>query len=437
MNLSQALRYPPHSTLTLVGSGGKTTVLFHLARELEPPVIVTATSHLHVDQIKLADSHWMGTGPEELVGLVANPAGVMLVTGPVTGERTRGLNEKTMAWLNDLCKVHRLPLLIEADGSRQHPLKASAVHEPPIPVFTEMVVVVAGLSGIGKPLTETTVHHSEVFASLSGLAAGELITTEALAHVLTHSAGGLKNIPTNARRVAILNQADTSELQSQGRALAERLMPAYHSVVIASLRQSQIYSVHEPTAAIILAAGEASRFGRPKQLLDYHGQPFIRNVALAALAGKLSPVVVVTGAYSELTEAAVKDLPVIIAHNEGWHDGQSSSMKAGLQRLPPETGSVIFLLADQPQVTPPILRALIERHARDLVPIVAPLVQGQRANPVLFDRVTFRQLNSLTGDIGGRAIFSKYPVTYLPWYDESLLVDVDTQDDLANLNNGD
>ena len=86
MNLSQALGYPPHSTLTLVGSGGKTTVLFNLARELEPPVIVTATSHLHVDQINWLDSHWMGTEPEELVGLVANPAGVMLVTGPVKGK---------------------------------------------------------------------------------------------------------------------------------------------------------------------------------------------------------------------------------------------------------------------------------------------------------------------------------------------------------------
>jgi molybdenum cofactor cytidylyltransferase len=245
----------------------------------------------------------------------------------------------------------------------------------------------------------------------------------------------LKNIPTTARRVAFLNQADTINTQSQGRAMAELLMPAYHSVVIASLRQPQVYSVYEPTAAIILAAGEASRFGRPKQLLDYHGQPFIRNVVLAALAGTLSPVVVVTGAYAEPVEAAIKDLPVIITRNEDWQDGQSSSMKVGLKCLPPGTGSVIFLLADQPQVSPPILRALIERHSTDLVPIVAPLVQGQRANPVLFDQVTFQQLNLLSGDIGGRAIFSKYPITYLPWHEERLLIDVDTLDDLAKLNN--
>jgi len=96
-------------------------------------------------------------------------------------------------------------------------------------------------------------------------------------------------------------------------------------------------------------------------------------------------------------------------------------------------GAAIFLLADQPQVTPMVLRALVEQHSAELAPIVAPLVAGQRANPVLFDRVTFPDLMALTGDVGGRAIFSKYSPTYLPWHDESLLVDVDTPDDLRRL----
>jgi len=71
----------------------------------------------------------------------------------------------------------------------------------------------------------------------------------------------------------------------------------------------------------------------------------------------------------------------------------------------------------------------------DLHPIVAPLVAGQRANPVLFDRVTFPDLMALTGDVGGRAIFSKYPVKYLTWHDESLLVDIDTPEDMKKFEN--
>jgi len=91
------------------------------------------------------------------------------------------------------------------------------------------------------------------------------------------------------------------------------------------------------------------------------------------------------------------------------------------------------LLADQPQVTPGVLRALVERHSLDLSRIVAPQVRGRRANPVLFDRNTFPDLLALTGDLGGRGIFSKYPVTTLPWHDESLLLDVDTPEDYKRL----
>ena len=89
-------------------------------------------------------------------------------------------------------------------------------------------------------------------------------------------------------------------------------------------------------------------------------------------------------------------------------------------------GSAIFLLADQPQITASILRALIEKHAAGLYPILAPMVMDRRANPVLFDRSTFQDLLSIQGDVGGRAIFHKHQVEYLPWHDDRLLLDVDT-----------
>ncbi len=462
MRLSQAFRLSNSPCLALVGAGGKTTALFQLARELPPPVIVTATTHLHVDQIKLADSHWNGGKPEDLAGLEKNLGGVMLVTGPVDGDRTTGLNDNSLSRLREVCASHNLPLLIEADGSRQRPLKAPADPEPAIPEFIETVVVFAGLTGLGKPLTEEFVHRPEIFARLSGLKMRETITLKALSRVLIHPAGGLKNIPLQARRIVLLNQADTPELQAQGKTLAEKLLPAYHHAIIASLKQFQIHAVYEPVAGIILAGGGSSRFGQPKPLLDWHGKHFVHAVAETALAAGLSPVVVVTGAKAEQVETAVNDLPVIIVRNEDWQSGQSSSIRAGLAyHAPPhpasghpplpsparrgkgrdgegmgEVGAAIFLLADQPQITPTVIRALSEEHARTLAPIVAPLVGGQRANPVLFDRVTFPDLMALSGDGGGRAIFSQYPVNYLTWHDESLLSDVDTPEEYKKLVNG-
>jgi molybdenum cofactor cytidylyltransferase len=96
-------------------------------------------------------------------------------------------------------------------------------------------------------------------------------------------------------------------------------------------------------------------------------------------------------------------------------------------------GGIIFLLADQPQVNKTIIHALREKHAEGLYPIVAPMVIDRRANPVLFDRVTFPDLMNIEGDTGGRAIFDKHRVEYLPWHDDSLLLDVDTPEQYQRL----
>ena len=113
----------------------------------------------------------------------------------------------------------RIPLFIEADGSRQKPLKAPAGHEPAIPGFVHQVLVVAGLSALGKPLTTDWVHRPERFAAITGLEPGDEITPNTLAQLLLHPQGGLKNIPPGARVTALLNQADNQELRDIARKL--------------------------------------------------------------------------------------------------------------------------------------------------------------------------------------------------------------------------
>lgn len=425
LTFARALRASSSPCVAFIGAGGKTTAMFQFARQLPAPVIVTATSHLGTWQVEQADRHIITETPAPLEGLEHGMTGVLLVTGAVDGERVKPINDSLMNWLKQFCGYHAIPLLIEADGSREKPLKAWAEHEPPIPSFIETVVQVAGLTGLGKPLNEENVHRPEIFSRLSGLPVGESITPAALVQVLTHREGGLKNIPANARRVVLLNQADTPELQSTAQELAQALLLIYHSAIISSLKQEKVFAVHEPVAGIILAAGGSRRFGKPKQFLDWKGQPFVRVVATKALEAGLSPVVVVTGANAEPVEAAVKDLNVIVVRNEEWESGQGSSIRIGIRSLT-NVGASIFLLVDQPQVTPSILRALVEKHAQGLYPIVAPMVMDRRANPVLFDRVTFPDLLALEGDVGGRAIFHKHSVEYLPWHDDRLLLDVDT-----------
>jgi molybdenum cofactor cytidylyltransferase len=433
LQLAQAVRVNGSACVAFAGAGGKTTAMFQLARLLTPPVIVTATSHLGVWQINLADQHIL-TDQHSLSETVAHQLqGVTLITGDLDGDRTTPVSKELLNWLQLFCRSHSLPLLIEADGSRGKPLKAWAEHEPPIPAFVETVIQVAGLSALGEPMSEKNVHRPEVFVQRSGLSLGETISPGAIRAVLTHPQGGLKNIPTHARKIALLNQADTADLQAAARVVAQSIIPPYQAAVIASLEGGTIHAVHERIAGVVLAAGGSTRFGQPKQLLDWKGQPFVRSVASTALDASLSPVIIVTGSNARQVTRSVEDLPVIIMRNDEWESGQASSIKAGLLALSDPSlsaaspvGGAVFLLTDQPQVTTAILRALVERHAQGLYPIVAPMVIDRRANPVLFDQATFADLLSLEGDVGGRAIFHKHHVEYLPWHDDRLLLDVDT-----------
>ncbi len=460
MKLAQSLRLTCTTRLAVVGAGGKTTALFQVARELlemkgvsQATVFVTATTHLAVEQLKLADVVQIVHGPQD-VALVLNSqiptgnisGGVVLWIGPEGDDhRMTGLDEATLVQVRRLADQYGIPLLIEADGSRCRPLKAPADYEPVIPAWVDTVIVVVGLAGIDQPLNEEWVHRSERFAKLSGLLIGAAITPEAVVKVLTHPSGGLKGIPAQARRIALLNQADTlrndsfvEKLALAGR-LAGMLVGQYHAVLVCGLKTSAtvpdggVWAVYQPVAGIVLAAGSSQRFGQPKQLLQWHGRSFVEHAARTALEAGLSPVVVVSGAYHTEVESVLGGLPVQIAYNSEWASGQSSSLVAGLKAVGPEVGAAVFLLVDQPCVSANLIRSLVQTHAQTLAPVVAPLVGDRRANPVLFDWTTFSDLLSLQGDTGGRAIFARHRVTWLPWHDASILLDIDTLEDYQKL----
>jgi molybdenum cofactor cytidylyltransferase len=143
--------------------------------------------------------------------------------------------------------------------------------------------------------------------------------------------------------------------------------------------------------------------------------------------------VVVVGNAADQVIAALQGLPLTFVRNPNWESGQASSIAAGVDALPLQTGAAVFMVADQPLLPVGLLRSLVELHATQLAPIVAPLIDGQRGNPVLFDCRLFTALRSLSGDLGGRALFSRVQPVWLPWSDPAALMDVDTPEDYARL----
>jgi len=444
MNLLSALRTGPRARLAFTGAGGKSTALFRLTREMaagnpQPTaVLLTATTHLAVSQTALADAWRVVQTPGDVESVFQGISGVTLFTGPPgADQRTAGLDGPILERLRELADEAGLPLLVEADGSRRRPLKAPADHEPVVPEWVDEVVVVAGLSGLGRPLDAETVHRPEIFGRLAGLAPGETITLEALGRVLAHPQGGLKSIPPGAKRTLLLNQAGAPERLAQASRLAEDLRRVYPRVLIADLANPQedqeVAAVFTPTAGVVLAAGGASRFGQPKQLLDWRGQPLVRRAAQTGLSAGLDPLVAVIGAFPDQIRGALDGLPVRIVENPDWAAGQSTSLRAGLLALPPETGAAVFLLCDQPQTPERLVSSLVDAHRRTQAVVVAPLVDGKRSNPVLFDRRAFPDLLGLEGDTGGRAVFSKYRVHYVEWLDARQALDIDTPEDYRRL----
>lgn len=186
---------------------------------------------------------------------------------------------------------------------------------------------------------------------------------------------------------------------------------------------------------IILAGGEGKRFGSPKQLLLWRGKPFVRCVAETAISAGIAPLILVTGAYADQVAAAVSGLPLEVVRNKDWQLGQSTSLRKGLSALPEQVQAVVVFLVDMPQVTQPLVNALIERYAQTKAAIVAPWIGSRRGNPVLFDRSIFAALSAVEGDRGGRALYQKNAVEDVIWDDPILLLDVDTDEDYRRLQN--
>lgn len=466
LSLLKSVRLPESPRIAFVGAGGKTTAIFSLARQIFTPVIVTTTTHIGNWELGLADNILVldERFPIEK-NFIETIEGVTLIVGPVgDDQRHIGLSENNLKRLIGRFDSQQIPILIEADGSRKRPLKAPADHEPAIPDFVNMVVVVVGMSALWKPLSNSTVHRPEIFSKLSGISQGGRITPEAIVNVVGHPRGGLKNIPIHAKKILLLNQADTEQLQFVAREIAESLLLSYESVIVGSLNPEEnsdteieeiqtmgniipdkpalhglmserVFSVHEKIAGVILAAGESRRFGKPKQLVDWKGEPLIRYIIRKALDTRLSRIVVVTGAYTDDISKRISDLPITQIHNSGWGEGQSSSIRLAINELGTDINGVIFILADQPRLSVDLIHALLAAHSTTLAPIIAPRYDNQRGNPVLFDRSTFSELLTLSGNQGGREVFDRYSIQFIDWNDSNILVDIDTLDDYLRLKN--
>ena len=182
-------------------------------------------------------------------------------------------------------------------------------------------------------------------------------------------------------------------------------------------------------AGVLLAAGDGTRLGQPKALVELGGQSLAaRGVALLR-AGGADPVVLVTG-------AAPVDLPGIrVVPNPRWQEGMGSSFAAGLAALPEECAAAVVALADQPLVGAESVRRLIAAFRAGAGVAVAAYA-GRPRNPVLLARAHWPEAIALAaGDVGARPFLRAHPelVTLVECGDTGSPDDIDTPADLERV----
>ncbi|WP_161599394.1 NTP transferase domain-containing protein [Hymenobacter nivis] len=166
-----------------------------------------------------------------------------------------------------------------------------------------------------------------------------------------------------------------------------------------------------PAAAIVLAAGNSSRLGQPKQLLVYQGETLLHRAVRTALAAGYAPVVVVTGALDAELRLAVAGLPCQAVHNPGWAAGMGASIRAGLAALGPAATAVLVMSSDQPLIEAAALAALAQHQQATGAPAVAAAYAEAFGIPALFAAGALAGLRNLRPEQGAKPLLASYGPT--------------------------
>lgn len=222
--IADALGLKAPASISLVGGGGKTTLMYALAAELResgrsvavatttrimPPGPASGAEMLFAADIEaLAGADYSPSAPLKVVATGMHPA-----TGKVKGISPELCDAFFLARLADF-------LIVEADGSRRLPLKAPGPDEPVVPSLTTHFIAVVGLTCLGKPLADCA-FRPELVSAITGLGPDGAVNAGAIARLLLDPRGLGKGAPQGSTRILLLNQADDPGLEREAALIAE------------------------------------------------------------------------------------------------------------------------------------------------------------------------------------------------------------------------
>lgn len=385
--------------ISVAGAGGKTSFLRQLAREGRERgkrVLISTTTHMAApERYGVFDGQ-----PDSVKAMLDKEktavVGTLLDNGKITCPGEEFLKE--IAVLADL-------VLIEADGSKRLPMKIPAVTEPVIPLWSDEIYVVNGLSALERK-PEEICHRWYLWEGR--VPEEEGVTPELMAFLLKEKyIKPLRAAFPEKSVTVILNQADD---EGKRRQAEEILSLMQENGLVLSLKK-QVKRI----GFVYMASGFGRRFGSNKLLAELNGKPlFLYGMEMMkAVKERLEKEagweisLAVSSQYDEiLNEGEKQGFPGV--KNTESEEGITASIRLGTGALG-DQDAYIYFVADQPFMRAETVSGFLKQWREDCRTIGCVSSKGKRGNPAVFSGIYKEELLSLRGDKGGSQIMKRYP----------------------------
>jgi len=243
--LVESLDLRAKEVISLVGAGGKTTLMFRLAKELllaGKRVVTTTTTKILEPSSEETRCLYVHSDEEKLKQLalqhIAQFGHITLARERLESRKLKGISPDLVGLL---CNSHEIDMMIiEADGAAGRPVKAPREWEPVIPSHTTLVIGLLGVDGVGKELNEENLFQAERISQLTGIPLEGKMTCGGMALLMVHPQGIFKGAPHSSRRVAFINKVDVPERMMWGREIGKEILekgsPQIERVILGRLK---------------------------------------------------------------------------------------------------------------------------------------------------------------------------------------------------------
>ncbi len=182
---------------------------------------------------------------------------------------------------------------------------------------------------------------------------------------------------------------------------------------------------------VILAAGESSRMGRDKALLEYRGSTFLNHL-ISLFSPRVDPLIVVLGYHAETIRPTIQQRSAAkVVINQDHEKGMLTSLQVGIRSLPSDVGAAMFTLVDHPAVGESTLDRLIERFQAGRQALAIPCYERQRGHPVVAARPILEEILRLSDDSSARTVIRahRHETTFVEVDDDGIVLDIDRPSD--------